>query len=189
VTAPLVVGYDLAEKFSGVVALDTSGALIGEWAIQSSHVAEQHRTFMKIREALGPAPVHFFIEDLFMGAALSASYKGAIQHQGALQLLIYLAWKNEPFPTQTWVMPTVWQKNLGCPKMISAKQRAALRAQGQSYPTTKSWAKEQCERMGYTPPEWSRGSKALEDMRDAALIASYGHKLLHGSLPSLARNA
>jgi len=189
VTTPLVVGYDLAEKFSGIIALDTSGVIIGEWAIQNNHVAEQHRTFMQVREALGPHPVHFFIEDLFMGAALSASYKGAIHHQGALKLLIYLAWKNEPYPVTTWVMPTVWQRDLGCPKMISAKRRAAMRQLGQSYPTTKSWAKEACERMGYTPPEWSRGSKALEDMRDAALLASYGFKSLYGSLPSLTRQA
>jgi hypothetical protein len=175
-TAPLIIGYDLAEKFSGIVVLNTSGAVVLELAVQGTHASDVHREFMKAREVIAGEPAHFFVEDVFVGAALSSSYKGAVIHQGRLDMLMFLGWKHEPFPSVTYVRPTIWQQKLGCPKMISAKKRAELRKQGISYPTTKSWAKEKCEQLGYEPPGWSRGSKALEDMRDAALIAVYGYQ-------------
>jgi hypothetical protein len=58
----------------------------------------------------------------------------------------------------TWIQPSRWLHHHGW----RGKKKSG---------STAAYAKEKCAELGYTPPEHSRGSKLLQDYRDAYLLA------------------
>jgi hypothetical protein len=161
-------GIDLAQRYSGILLLDTDGRVAWEHCPQDEHPALWIETIKKLREqatSLGASQdgdgLILLIEDIFPSAALTGSYKPVVRLQGALTILLHLML---PRAVTCWKPPIQWQKAEGWP---------ALKRTHPSYISTKRWAKEECERRSYVPPLWTRGSKALEDIRDAALIADH----------------
>lgn len=152
-------GLDLAEKMTGMVILDQQRTVVREsWLSDSNRPMALNRMLKSLDEECQDAgePLRFHIEDLFPAGQRDLAGKGAVRNQGRV-LDAICQW--ETVPIVRWIMPSHWQVRLGYNRRASPKV------------STKMWAKLKCIELGYTPPEWSRGSKALEDLRDAYLIA------------------
>lgn len=156
------IGVDLAMTHSGAVMLSSEGEVLMETVRHETSRRTMHRWVEAWPRALpDDGPVHVCVEEIPPGMAHTSSYKDGIRAQGALELSIEL---HIPHATIDFVMPGVWQKQLGYRPIP-----------GQ---TTKGWAKDLCETMGYVAPSWCRGQgKSAEDLRDAALIAAWAAKV------------
>ena len=157
----LSVGVDLAERYSGLVALESDGTVSAEVAYDFGPRADQAARDKGIDELLRDltgivalrwptSSYGILIEDLPPHGMVDP--KTALRQQGyILRQLRKLGVQYE------LILPRQWQLPMG----YSRKQ----------WSTTKAWAKAQCEEFGFTSS--FKGKNAV-DTRDAYLIAQFG---------------
>jgi hypothetical protein len=153
----VVCAIDLAERCSAATIASSKLGVLLESCCSADNIVDYNKWFVFLFGAAPPG-TKFVAEDVPPGRGGDLPAKGAYRNQGLLLATAILT-GNMPI---YWVFPNVWQRALG----YAPSGRPAR-------PTTKRWAKDFCEGNGYTPPEWARGSKALEDARDSWCISQW----------------
>jgi hypothetical protein len=151
------LGIDLAGRYSAAVLLDKAGSILGEWTVDvgparvppepQAHLAELTLFWNDILTKLS-VPTVVGLEDIHVFAV---NPKPALRLSGALLMLAFEAGVDVQL-----IRALTWQAHHGYKK---TKGR-----------TSKGWAKERCEELGYSP---DTVGKMSIDLRDAFLIATY----------------
>jgi hypothetical protein len=189
-------GIDLAMIYSGLLMVDSSCRVSYEEAPQHTNPSLWTDVILRLRREatlLGASDegggLTILVEDVYPAVAMTSSYKPVVRLQGVLMATLHSI---IPAANLSWSTPAAWQREMGYTPYPDGHPRNANGKKSRPY-STKLWAKEECARLTYEPPQWARGSKALEDMRDAALITTYLYAVTTGrrpaTLPRLARAA
>lgn len=167
-----VVGIDLAERWTGAVALDSAGSVSNEWVVDfgpaakkpdppdlETHFAVAHKFALVVARDMAPlkaGSLHVVVEDV---SHFMVNPKPAIR----VQAVVIWSLQDLGIPV-TLVLPNKWQSHFGFKKVA-----------GQ---TTKGWATAKCNELGYVPAARWGSNKQTTDLRDSYLIAKYGRHIL-----------
>ncbi len=148
------LGVDLASVSSAAVVIHKGVVLLEFDSLQGGNHA-----FVDLIAELHSRGLNIAIEDVPPGVRFDLSTKDVCRIQGRIQQKIGISRRLE------FVPPNRWMHDLG----YKGKNKSG---------STAAWAKEECTRREYTPPEHSRGSKLLQDYRSARLIAEHAEIVL-----------